>query len=523
MKVLTVFFFALLSVLNGFSETTYTLVPYPSKVEKINDKVFQLSALTGISCRSTEVNNRLLKEYIESDFLLVLQNRKGANEIVLKEDKSIENAIGREGYRLVVDTNKIEIIGANSTGVFYGIQTLRQLVDRSNMTIPCVQIEDKPAYTWRAFMMDESRHLKGKKVVKSVLDNMALLKMNTFHWHLTDDQGWRIEIKRYPKLTEVAAYRDSSEIGGWHTNRFDGKPHGGYYTQQDIKEIVAYAAERHITVVPEIEMPGHATAVVAAYPEVGVLDHPIKVPCKFGVSSSVFNVADAKTMDFIHNVLEEVFELFPSHVIHIGGDEIHVEEWQASKQINQYMKKKGLSNYNDLQVYFTNQISHFLQNHNRSMMGWNDIMGKNIHEWSDVDNSQTGSLSKDAIVHFWKGDSSLMKEAIMNGYKIVNSTHSYTYLDYTYDLIPLSKAYGFSPFPEGVDEKYKSQVLGLGCQLWSEWLPTVADFNRQLYPRLAAYAEVGWTEEENKNYTRFINGVTKLQEYNYIPKTKFKF
>lgn len=335
------------------------LIPYPQEIKENGTVPFKLSSMTGIQNESSTVNNAFLRDVLEQDFLLVLQDRKGVNQIVLKEDKNLEKALGREGYTLTVNPESVVIMGANETGVFYGIQTLRQLVERTTMNIPSVKIVDKPNYEWRAMMLDESRHLKGKRVVKDLLDHMAFLKMNVFHWHLTDDQGWRLEIKRYPKLTEVAAFRDSSEIGGWHTNRFDGKPHGGYYTQEDVREIIAYAAQRHIMVVPEIEMPGHATAVVAAYPEVGVLDHPIKVPCKFGVSSSVFNVADDKTIEFIHNVLEEVFALFPSKVIHIGGDEIHFEEWKASKQINSFMKKKMLKNYNDLQLYFTNQISYF--------------------------------------------------------------------------------------------------------------------------------------------------------------------
>lgn len=504
------------------AQSVRPLIPYPEELKEYSSSPFKLSPMTGIQNESSSDNNIFLKDFIEQDFLLVLQNRKGANQIIMREDLNLEKTLGKEGYTLNVAADSVVITGANSTGVFYGIQTLRQLVDRKTMLIPSVKIVDKPNYEWRAMMLDESRHLKGKRVVKDLLDHMAFLKMNVFHWHLTDDQGWRLEIKQYPKLTEIAAFRDSSEIGGWHTNRFDGQPHGGYYTQEDVKEIIEYAAKRHIMIVPEIEMPGHATAVVAAYPEVGVLDHPIKVPCKFGVSSSVFNVADEKTIQFIHNVLEEVFALFPSKVIHIGGDEIHFEEWKASKDINRFMKKKNLKNYNDLQLYFTNQMSHFFQQHQRHMMGWNDIMGKNIHEWSDEGNSQSGTLSKDAIVHFWKGDSSLMTDALVNGYKIVNSTHSYTYLDYTYDLIPLAKAYEFSPFPQGVDTKYKSQVLGLGCQLWSEWVITVGDLYRQVYPRLAAYAEVGWTMEQNKNFDRFQKGIEFFRENNYIPKTEFK-
>lgn len=522
MKTITSILLFLLSMSWANAQSNLLLIPYPEKVEKNGDGSFLLSPLTGIQNHSSVDNNAFLRDFMEQDFLLVLQNRVGKNSIVLNEDPSLEATLGKEGYTLVVDKDQVAITGTNATGVFYGIQTLRQMVDRKSMQVPCMKITDKPNYEWRAMMLDESRHLKGKRVVKDVLDRMALLKMNVFHWHLTDDQGWRLEIKKYPKLTEVAGYRDSTEIGGWHTNVFDGKPHGGYYTQEDAKEIIEYAAKRHITIVPEIEMPGHATAVVAAYPEVGVLDHPISVSTKFGVSSSVFNVADPKTIEFIHNILTEVFDLFPSKVIHIGGDEIHFEEWKASKEINKFMKAKKLKNYNDLQLYFTNEMSHFFERYQRRMMGWNDIMGKNIHEWSDEDNSQSGSLSKDAIVHFWKGDSSLMKDALLNGYKIVNSTHSSTYLDYTYDLIPLQLAYDFTPFPKEVDVKYKSQVLGLGCQLWCEWVPQVADLYRQVFPRLAAYAEVGWSMDQNKDFARFTKAVKFFQDCNYIPVTVFK-
>lgn len=522
MRTITSVIFLLLYLLGANAQSGLSLIPYPEVVEQNGNESFYLSPFTGIQNNSSTDNNVFLRDFMEQDFLLVLQNRTGKNNIVLNEDPSLEATLGKEGYTLNVDKDKVVITGTNPTGIFYGIQTLRQLVNRNTMHIPAVNILDKPNYQWRAMMLDESRHLKGKRVVKDILDRMALLKMNVFHWHLTDDQGWRLEIKKYPKLTEIAAFRDSSEIGGWHTNVFDGKPHGGYYTQEDAKEIIEYAAKRHITIVPEIEMPGHATAVIAAYPEVGVLDHPISVPCKFGVSSSVFNVSDPKTIEFIHNVLSEVFALFPSKVIHIGGDEIHVEEWKASKPINKFMKEKKLKNYNDLQLYFTNEMSHFFQNNNRRMMGWNDIMGKNIHEWSDVEHSESGTLSKDAVVHFWKGDSSLMKDALVNGYKIVNSTHSSTYLDYTYEQIPLASAYAFTPFPADVDAKYKSQVLGLGCQMWCEWIPQVSDLYRQVFPRLAAYAEVGWTIDKNKDFARFEKAVKFFQDCKYIPVTNYK-
>ena len=512
----------LTSILFGYAQTNLQLIPYPENLEFLNDESFYLSPLTGIENNSTNDNYHLLRDYFEQDFLLVLQERVGDTMIYLNEEPSLVSTLGNEGYTISVDKKNVIITGANPTGVFYGIQTLRQLVDRESMNIPSLKISDKPNYSWRAMMLDESRHLKGKRVVKDMLDHMAILKMNVLHWHLTDDQGWRIEIKRYPKLTEVAAYRDSTEIGGWHTNVFDGKPHGGYYTQEDIKEIIEYASKRHITIVPEIEMPGHATAVVAAYPEVGVLEHPIKVPAKFGVSSSVFNVADPKTIEFINNILTEVIELFPSSVIHIGGDEIHLNEWKESKQISQYMKKNKIKSYNDLQVHFTNNVSNFIESKGREMMGWNDILGKNLHEFSTDKESEIGGLSKKAIVNFWKGDPSLIVEAIDNGYRVVNSTHFDTYLDYSYDKIPLSRAYHFSPFPIDLDSKYRNQILGFGCQMWCEWVPTIAILYRQVFPRLAAYAEVGWTMDQNKDYERFKQALKLFHNQGDIPMTEYE-
>ena len=492
------------------------LIPHPSEI-KMGDGTFCITPFTGITNSSTTRNGEFLKNYIESDIQLILQERKGKNQICLIEDASLTATLGNEGYKLRIRPDQVTVTAAGDKGVFYGIQTLRQLIDRADTSLPCLDITDQPGYSWRAMMLDESRYLKGKQTVKYLLDKMAFLKMNVFHWHLTDDQGWRIEIKQYPNLTEIAGFRDSSEINGWHSNVFDGKPHGGYYTQDDIREIVAYAADRQITVVPEIEMPGHATAVVAAYPEVGVLEDPIRVPCKFGVSSSVFNVADPKVITFIHNVLDEVFALFPSQVVHIGGDEIHFEEWKASKEINRFMKKNKLKNYNDLQLYFTNQMSHFFEKSNRRMMGWNDIMGKNIHEWSDENSSVSGSLSSDAIIHFWKGDSTLIREALEKGHQVVNSTHSYTYLDYSAEKIPLEKAYGFTPFPKGMDPKLKPQLIGLGCQMWCEWVPKQSDLMRQVFPRLAAYAEVGWTVESQKDFERFSAGLSHFYDYDLLP------
>lgn len=365
-------------------------------------------------------------------------------------------------------------------------------------------------------MLDEGRYFKGEQVVKQILDQMALLKMNVFHWHLTDDQGWRIEIRKYPLLTKVGSKRDSTQTGvwpsGWKSNVYDGVPHEGYYTQQQIKDIVRYAADRHITIVPEIEMPGHASAAIAAYPYLGADNKPIKVPVKFGVQYNVFNVADPKVERFIENVLDEVLDLFPSNVIHIGGDEVRYDQWKNSAQVQAYLKEHGLGSPADLQVSFTNNISHWLEAKHRRMMGWNEILGGKVHDYNQGE-AAGQKLSQTAIVQFWVGDTSLVSHAVAEGYDIVNSLSDFTYLDYDDKAIGLEKAYSFDPIPAGLPAKDTVKILGLGCQMWGEWIPTVDKMNEHIYPRIAAYAETGWTSRENKSYSKFTGRLQAMEEY----------
>jgi hexosaminidase len=417
-----------------------------------------------------------------------------------------------EAYRLEIQRSGIEISASAEKGLFYGVQTLRQLV--KNGSTPCLVIEDEPRFEWRACMLDEARWFQGTGTVKKLLDEMALLKLNTFHWHLTNDAGWRIEIDGYPLLTEVGAIRDSTQINDngkkWASTTYDGKPHRGFYTKDRIREIIAYAAERYIDIVPEVSMPGHASAAVAAYPWLGTVKEPIEVPTAFGVVATVFNPADERVTDFLHEVLTQVAELFPSDVIHIGGDEVKYDQWQNSPEITAYMKEHGLKTYSDVQVNFTNDMSGFIEkNLHRRMMGWNEILGKNVHEWSSAQNS-TAKLSKSAIIHFWKGEAPDFRYAIDQGHQVVNSSHGYTYLDYTYGQISLSKAYHFEPVPDGLTEDEERQILGLGCQMWGEWTPSNLEVEYQTYPRLAAYAEVGWSTKENRDYTRFRENIAPL-------------
>lgn len=493
-------------------DSSINILPQPLDVKRTAGN-FRIDKNTVVS-GNLSAESRLLIGILANSFGLDLRtgNPSENNFIELRLDNSSSDRLGSEGYYLQVRNDKIQITAPTTAGIFYGIQSLRQLIknDDGVYSIPCLEITDRPRFSWRAFMLDESRYFKGEDQVKKLLDEMAMLKMNVFHWHLTDDQGWRIEIKKYPLLTEIGSKRDSTQIGDrdWNSNKYDGKPHAGFYTQEQIKNIIDYARERHIVIVPEIEMPGHSRAAIASYPWLGVTKKQIKVPVKFGVGEDVFDVTDPRVMQFLEDVLNEVMTLFPSNVIHIGGDEVKYEHWKADEGVKEYMKKKGLISPADLQIEFTNRISHYLDGKNRRMMGWNDIIGSAVDYFTKpADKSVSQDLSKSTIVHFWVGSPELVNKAVSKGHDVVNSFHEFTYLDYAYDYTSLEKAYSFDPIPEGLDSKYHNKILGLGCQMWGEWIPTVKSMDKQIFPRIAAYAEVGWSPREKKNFDHFKQSI----------------
>ncbi|WP_117880470.1 beta-N-acetylhexosaminidase [Aureibaculum luteum] len=472
------------------------------------------------------IMNAVEQQIAANDLILFVKSTADFDVTVNENSGSIyfekTEGLPAEGYELIVTPKKITIKANDQAGYFYGVQTLKQLLSKevspeTNTTkylVPSLTIQDSPRFQWRAYMLDESRYFHGEEFVKEILDQMALLKMNTFHWHLVDDAGWRVEIKKYPLLTEVGGFRKDSEIDTWKSGKTSGEPHGGFYTQEQIKSIVAYAATKNINVVPEIEMPGHSSAAIAAYTWLGTAGIDIEVPIKFGRLYDNYDVTNPKVIEFLKDVLTEVFELFPSEVIHIGGDEVGYKVWEDSKHVQAYMKENNINSPADLQIQFTNTISKFIEENGRRMMGWNEIMGKNIHkgfEEKKNDKEAETELAKNVVVHFWKGDVALATDAAKKGYGIVNSLHSNTYLDYNYEGISLEKAYGFNPIPEGLEEKYYKNIYGLGCQMWSEWTPTNKDVERQTFPRIAAYAEVGWTTLENKDFESFKIALKKMQ------------
>lgn len=505
---------------------TVKIIPQPNNIQ-MGEGVYKINRKTAVISGENTLN--------EANFLSAILGKGFGEEgkikstgkgIVLRLNASLKNQLGDEGYNLTITADQVIIEGSTAAGVFYGIQTFRQLLPanfeftpskKQEVLIPVLKITDKPRFVHREFLFDEARHFKGMHEVKRLLDQMALIKMNVFHWHLTDDQGWRLEIKKYPKLTEVGAFRKDTQAEKKSPKR-TGKPHGGFYTQEQIKELINYATERHIKVVPEIEMPGHASAAIASYPWLGTNSTLTEVPVVFGKLEDCFNVADPKVYQFIEDVLTEVFELFPSKEIHIGGDEVKFGAWKNSEYVQAMMKKEGLKTPADLQIFFTNKISNFIHKNGRRMIGFNEILGGNVHAWREAEDVDVKEkLAPSVIINFWKGSFDLMKEALSGGYEIINSEHIHTYLDYPYEVIPLKKAYAFNPIPEELDKKYHHQVLGSGCSMWSEWIPTIQGMHKQIFPRLAAYAEVGWTQTSEKDFERFTKSLKDLKiRWNFL-------
>ncbi|MGQ7868335.1 beta-N-acetylhexosaminidase [Sunxiuqinia sp. sy24] len=513
MKLLTVLL-TLCLISNITQAQTLNIIPRPQEIH-IQDGRFAINPQTEIIASVENYESaKVLQQHLQEAF--GFENHIGeagklkANYIQFKPSKDL----AQEAYALNISAKSIEISASSQAGWFYGVQSLLQLMDNQSKDIPAVSISDSPRFAWRAFMLDEARYFKGAEQVKLLLNEMARLKMNVFHWHLVDDQGWRIEIKKYPLLTQVGSKRSSTQVGPlkWNSPIQSAEVHEGFYTQEQIKEIIAYAQARHITIVPEIEMPGHSSAAIAAYPWLGTAKKEIEVPIKFGVGTDVYDVSDPKVYQFLTDVLDEVMELFPSQVIHIGGDEVKYDHWKSSETVQAYMKENGISSPAGLQVFFTNRISNYLESKGKRMMGWNEIMGHNLHHFQDESDTKVDQqLAQQTLIHFWKGDFNLATTAASSGYEIVNSLHSQTYLDYDYQSIPLSKAYHFDPIPKGLAEEYHSKVIGTGSQMWGEWIPTNGHMHFMVFPRLAAYAEVGWTELENKDFDSFKTALKRLQ------------
>lgn len=494
-------------------EASYNVVPLPAEITISEGGAFNLLPSTKIVY--TEGNEKMQRnaEFL-SDFLSLSVGIKVGttttmaddNVIILANDLVSDND---EAYQIVVNQNTITINGSSEAGVFYGIQTLRKATPVGNVDVsyPGVTINDEPRFGYRGMMLDIARHFEPVEFVKKYIDLIALHNMNIFHWHLTDDQGWRIEIKKYPKLTEIGSHRKETVIGQ-NTPDFDGIPHGGFYTQEDIKDVIEYAAERYITIIPEVDLPGHMLAALTAYPEYGCTGGPYEVEGRWGVFDDVLCPGKEETFAFIEDILTEVMDLFPSKYIHIGGDECPKARWEECPDCQARIKELGLKDgpvhkkefY--LQSYVTARVEKFLNEHDRSIIGWDEIL--------------EGELAPNATVMSWRGIGGGIEAAQMN-HDVIMTPNTYNYFDYYQTqyvedepfiqiggYLPIETVYSFDPAPEILTPEQKKHILGAQANLWTEYLKTPEMIEYMVLPRMAALSEVQWMQTDKKDYKEFL-------------------
>lgn len=416
----------------------------------------------------------------------------------------------REGYTIEADTEKVIIKASAMAGAFYATQTLRQLTgadvlgESEVLTLHALSIKDEPRYAYRGIMLDESRYFHGAEAVKRLLDMMAFHKLNVLHWHLTDNEGWRVEIKKYPRLTEVGSYRKGSQNMAWGNKSIDWIPHEGYYTQTEIKEIVAYASRLNITIVPEVDMPAHLGAAIAAYPQLSCRNIKMDVPVVHGGSpedNGVGNIIACAGKDFtytfIYDVIDELCTMFPGPYFHIGGDEAPKYEWKRCPECQKRMEEEGLKTEEDLQGYFNNKIAVYLKRKGKRLIGWNEIL-------------KADSLDRSVIVEYWThaGDSAV-ENHLLGGGQAVIAKHQAFYFDMPYAQNNLKTTYAFEPEKYGLSDK-RGGILGLEGPLWTEWVPTEERLQYQLFPRMEAFAEVAWTPSSERDYKDFEKRLKKF-------------
>lgn len=510
----------------------FNIIPQPQQVIADANAPFVLNANTVICLQTNSQdmkrNATMLASYIKEATGItptIGKFVKGSPAIILSIDKTISNA---EGYKLNANAKQISIAGASAAGVFYGIQTLRKSLPlcsdkATQVTIPAVQIADAPRFAYRGTHLDVSRHFVTTDSIRQFIDMLALHNINRFHWHLTDDQGWRIEIKKYPLLTAIGSKRAQTVIGH-NSGKYDGKPYSGYYTQKEIREIVKYAADRYITIVPEIDLPGHMQAALAAYPELGCTGGPYKVWEIWGISDDVLCAGNDKTMKFIDDVLKEVVGLFPSKYIHVGGDECPKVRWKDCPKCQARIKalhleaKDGHSAEERLQSYVITHATKLLKSMGRNIIGWDEIL--------------EGGLAEGATVMSWRGESGGIAAAKQN-HDVIMTPNTYLYFDYYQSLdkanepdaiggyLPLERVYSYEPMPKELTADEARHIIGVQANIWTEYMPTFKQMQYMGLPRIAALSEVQWSQPQLKNYTDFSNrlvGLTRMYDrlgYNY--------
>lgn len=450
------------------------LFPYPNKFE-LNDGVFPLP----------------------TDFSLSLDGIVGgfaADWLCYVEEESYKDTVfGEEGYALEVSKTGVKIRYNHPTGKFYALITLKQLAYNYNNSLPFMTLLDTPRLSYRGFMLDNGRYFFAIDDIKKLIDLCALHKINVFHWHLTEDQGWRIQIDKHPRLTEIGSVRSGTN--------FRNKPHGGFYSKDDMKEIVAYCKQRHITVVPEIDIPGHSVAMLAAYPNLGCFGRELEVATHWGVKFDVLCIGKKSTLDFMRDILDEVTEIFDSPLIHLGGDEVPHERWKLCPSCRQKMQELGLKNFDELQAYFVNELADYLKAKGKRTVAWNEHV-------------PSGKSDMDTIWQIWGTGGAENEPEIINninsGRQYINSLNGYFYLDLPRRLVNLKNGYSYDPVIEGTGE---ASLYGVEAPLWTEYVPDYKTAIKKTLPRLTAFAETMWTMQNNKDYNRFMGEGDTYRRY----------
>lgn len=523
MKKLIIFMMACLSPFMSVAAADvvadYQVVPLPHEIHLAASGLFVLNGQTSIVYPEGDMllqrDATFLSDYLNENlgFRPNVSTSKSKNAITLRINSKVKN---KEGYVLTVDKKGVVIEGSTANGVFYGIQTLRKAIPAGKVQqvlLPYGTVKDEPQYSYRGMMLDCGRHFFPLSFVKKYIDLIALHNMNVFHWHLTEDQGWRIEIKKYPRLTEVGSVRAETVLGR-NSGVYDGTPHGGFYTQEEAREIVKYAAERFITVIPEIDMPGHMIAALAAYPELGCTGGPYKVEGSWGVFDDVLCLGNEKVYSFCEDVLSEIVDIFPSAYIHIGGDETPTKRWAACPRCKAKMQELGIG-VEKLQGYFTNRMEKFINGKGRRIIGWDEIL--------------EGDINQSATIMSWRGSEPGIKAAKL-GHDVIMSPTTHCYFDYyqtdkTWNEplhiggnLPVEKVYSLQPVPDDLDPSLRSHILGVQGNLWTEYVvsPSLAEY--MALPRMAALAEVQWSNAK-KDFDAFkvrLTRFTRLYDFYHL-------
>lgn len=498
----------------------YEIIPKPLDVNCKGDASFLLKDGVAViypeNNRKMQDNAEFLVDYVERQTGVKLTSHAGMpvdGAICLTLDLSDDNA---EAYKLIVNDKRVCISGASEAGVFYGIQTLRKslpVAQDINVNLSAVEIYDKPRFAYRGAMLDVARHFYTVDEVKTFIDMLALHNINRFHWHLTDDQGWRIEIKKYPKLMSVASERKETVVGRWYSGIYDGKPYGGYYTQDELRDVIDYAAKRHITIIPEVDLPGHMQAALTAYPELGCTGGPYEVRTIWGVSQDVLCVGNDFTLQFVKDVLSEVADIFPSEYIHIGGDECPKVRWEKCPKCQERIKSLGLKSdakhtkEQRLQSYMIQEAAKYLKEKGKRIIGWTEIL--------------EGGLVPDATLMSWIGESGGI-EAAHQHHDVIMTPNTYLYFDYYQSkkvedeplaiggYLPIEKTYNYEPMPKELTKEEQQYIKGVQANLWTEYIPVFSQVQYMVLPRLGAAAEVQWTDPSKKDNKDFLRRVPHL-------------